>query len=77
MLLMTPILKEAVKLVRCRNLYREDSPINFLMVDYETECGTESHRSELAKWFWPTMTIGGVLIPGLVMFFLLTNRRKL
>ena len=67
------IIKSCLQLFQCINLYRIDTPVNFLSTDYDLQCWTPEHTFWIFTLAAPNLLLWG---PGLIIFVYLILRRN-
>ena len=71
------VIKEAFSFFRCKNLYREDTPILYLEGDYEVECWKGDHQLYALGVALPYIVFWGVILPLFIFIKLCRNRKNL
>jgi len=75
--LQTSVIKSNFALFKCENLYREDTPLDFLENYYDTKCWEGSHTKWALGLAVPSLVVWVILIPGYMLRFLYKNQQSL
>ena len=67
------IIKSCFELFRCINLYRTDTPVNFLTSDYDLQCWTSEHMLWINLLSIPALIVWGLGLPVFVFYILRKN----
>ena len=67
------IIKSCFELFQCVNLYRTDTPVHFLVSDYDLQCWTHEHLSWLYLLAIPALIVWGLAFPIFVYIILRKN----
>ena len=71
------VIKNAFALFQCTNLYRSDSPINYLTMDYDIQCWHGDHSLWALGLGLTSLVIWIILLPSLIVIILKRNQKKL
>ena len=71
------VLTSCFELFQCVNLYRDDTPITFLIMDYDIQCWTSEHMSMVYFIGIPGVLFWGLGLPIFTYYVLRTNIDKL
>ena len=61
------------QLFQCLNLYRKDTPVNFLILDYDLQCWTHEHMFWVSFLGVPVLIVWGLGLPIFVYYVLRKN----
>ena len=67
------IIKSCFELFQCKNLYRTDTPIQFLTSDYDLQCWTSEHMLWINSLSIPALVVWGLGLPVFVFYILRRN----
>lgn len=76
-LIHTTIVEITIRALRCRNLGDKSKPENYMYEDYEMKCWQGSHLKWVLLGVVPSLSLWGVVAPGLALWFLWKHRRRL
>jgi len=71
------VIKSGLSLFNCVNLYRTDSPVEFLNEAYDIQCWQGEHLKWILTLTVPSLCIWMVLLPSLMLFVLRRNVHRL
>ena len=71
------IIQSGFSLFQCENLYRNDTLMNYLVLDYDIRCWEGPHMRWILALVLPSLLVWIFLLPGLILYILNKNKQKL